>query len=132
MLLMVLFQLLPWHYIFNYTIHNCFIYRMTWFFYCITSLEKLKRPSHKIFTEFLLNVKYYIKGTIGHRKITSFEHNHIQVMETRSTKFLNIQKQIKTIPSNWSELCTWMEKERATHSSILAWRILWTEEPGRL
>ena len=25
-----------------------------------------------------------------------------------------------------------LEKERATHSSILAWRILWTEEPGRL
>ena len=24
------------------------------------------------------------------------------------------------------------EKEMATHSSILAWRILWTEEPGRL
>ena len=23
-----------------------------------------------------------------------------------------------------------MEKEMATHSSILAWRILWTEEPG--
>ena len=22
------------------------------------------------------------------------------------------------------------EKEMATHSSILAWRILWTEEPG--
>ena len=22
--------------------------------------------------------------------------------------------------------------EQATHSSILAWRILWTEEPGRL
>ena len=25
-----------------------------------------------------------------------------------------------------------MEKEMATHSSILAWRISWTEEPGRL
>ena len=25
-----------------------------------------------------------------------------------------------------------LEKELATHSSILAWRILWTEEPGRL
>ena len=25
-----------------------------------------------------------------------------------------------------------LEKERATHSSILAWRILWTEEPGRV
>ena len=24
------------------------------------------------------------------------------------------------------------EKGMATHSSILAWRILWTEEPGRL
>ena len=25
-----------------------------------------------------------------------------------------------------------LEKEMATHSSILAWEILWTEEPGRL
>ena len=25
-----------------------------------------------------------------------------------------------------------LEKEMATHSSILAWRILWTEEPGKL
>ena len=25
-----------------------------------------------------------------------------------------------------------MEKVMATHSSILAWRIPWTEEPGRL
>ena len=25
-----------------------------------------------------------------------------------------------------------LEREMATHSSILAWRIPWTEEPGRL
>ena len=25
-----------------------------------------------------------------------------------------------------------LEKEMATQSSILAWKILWTEEPGRL
>ena len=25
-----------------------------------------------------------------------------------------------------------LEKEMATHSSILAWRIPWTEDPGRL
>ena len=25
-----------------------------------------------------------------------------------------------------------LEKEMATHSSIVAWRILWTEEPGAL
>ena len=25
-----------------------------------------------------------------------------------------------------------LEKEMATHSTTLAWKILWTEEPGRL
>ena len=25
-----------------------------------------------------------------------------------------------------------LEKEMATHSNVLAWRILWTEEPGGL
>ena len=25
-----------------------------------------------------------------------------------------------------------LEKEMATHSSILTWRIMWTEEPGEL
>ena len=25
-----------------------------------------------------------------------------------------------------------LEKEMATHTSILAWRVQWTEEPGRL
>ena len=25
-----------------------------------------------------------------------------------------------------------LEKETVTHSSILAWRVAWTEEPGRL
>ena len=29
-------------------------------------------------------------------------------------------------------LTLWMEKETATHSSILSWKISWTEEPGDL
>ena len=35
----------------------------------------------------------------------------------------------------WVQSLGWedpLEKEMATHSSILAWRILWTEEPGEL
>ena len=32
--------------------------------------------------------------------------------------------EVQSLPSS--------EKEMATHSSILAWRILWAEEPGRL
>ena len=45
---------------------------------------------------------------------------------------------VKSLPAMWE---TWvqslgwedpLEKEIATHSSILAWRIPWTEEPGGL
>ena len=41
-----------------------------------------------------------------------------------------------TIPSDLIDNTTFlytnvMEKEMATHFSILAWRIPWTEEPGR-
>ena len=35
----------------------------------------------------------------------------------------------------WVRSLSWedpLEKEMATHSSILAWRISWTEEPGGL
>jgi len=35
----------------------------------------------------------------------------------------------------WGSILDWedlLEKGMATHSSILAWKILWTEEPGRL
>ena len=45
---------------------------------------------------------------------------------------------VKSLPAVWE---TWvqslgqedlLEKETATHSSILAWKIPWTEDPGRL
>ena len=47
-------------------------------------------------------------------------------------------QRLKRLPAMWE---TWvrslgqkdpLEKEMATHSSILAWRIPWMEEPGRL
>ena len=34
--------------------------------------------------------------------------------------------------SFWYDLTCFAEKATATHSSILAWRIPWTEEPGGL
>ena len=40
-----------------------------------------------------------------------------------------------TIQETWVRSLGWedpLEKEMSTHSSILAWRIPWTEEPGRL
>ena len=58
-------------------------------------------------------------------------------MDTYHCIFL-VAQQIKNPPA----MCeTWvrslgredpLEKEMATHSSILAWRIPWTEEPGEL
>ena len=44
--------------------------------------------------------------------------------------FANAGDAQDTIRSLCGEDC--LEEEIATHSSILAWRIPWTEEPGRL
>ena len=46
--------------------------------------------------------------------------------------------QVKSLPEvqeTWVQSLGWedpLEKEMATHSRILAWRIPWTEEPGGL
>ena len=46
-----------------------------------------------------------------------------------------VVKNLPAVQETWARLLGWedpLEKEMATHSSILAWRILWTEELGRL
>ena len=44
-------------------------------------------------------------------------------------------KRLPTMQETWVQSLGWedlLEKEMATHSSILVWKIPWTEEPGRL
>ena len=44
-------------------------------------------------------------------------------------------KHLSAMQETWIQSLGWegpLEKEMATHSSILAWGILWREEPGRL
>ena len=44
-------------------------------------------------------------------------------------------KNLPVMQETWVQSLGWedpLEKEMATHSSILAWRIPWTEEPGGL
>ena len=44
-------------------------------------------------------------------------------------------KRLPTMQETWVRSLGWelpLEKEMAAHSSILAWKISWTEEPGRL
>ena len=49
-----------------------------------------------------------------------------------------VAQKAKSLPAmreTWVQSLAWedpLEKEMATHSSILAWRIPWTEEPGGL
>ena len=49
-----------------------------------------------------------------------------------------VAQRLKRLPPMWETRVQSLgqedplEKEMATHSSILAWRIPWTEEPGRL
>ena len=49
-----------------------------------------------------------------------------------------VAQMVKNLPAmqeTWIQFLDWdhpLEKEMATHSSILAWRIPWTEKPGRL
>ena len=49
-----------------------------------------------------------------------------------------VAQKVKNLPAVWEtqvQSLDWedpLEKEMATHSSILAWRIPWTEEPGWL
>ena len=44
-------------------------------------------------------------------------------------------KRLSTMWDTWVQSLGWedpLEKEMATHSSTLAWKIPWMEEPGRL
>ena len=44
-------------------------------------------------------------------------------------------KNLSVMQETWVQFLGWevpLEKEMATHSGILAWRIPWIEEPGRL
>ena len=44
-------------------------------------------------------------------------------------------KNLPAMQETWVQSLDWkdsLEKGKAAHSSILAWRIPWTEEPGRL
>jgi len=49
-----------------------------------------------------------------------------------------VAQMVKNLPAKWETRVRSLDREdppekgMATHSSILAWRIPWTEQPGRL
>ena len=56
-------------------------------------------------------------------------------MENRASPVAQMVKNLPSMQKTWVRSLDWedpLKKEIATHSSILAWRISWTEESGRL
>ena len=54
---------------------------------------------------------------------------------TRASLVTQLVKNLPAMQETWVQSLDWedpLEKEMATHSSVLPWRIPWTEEPGGL
>ena len=79
----------------------------------------------------------------GRKESDTAEHTHIHTQLAQaiqifsySAKFISylVAQMVKDLPAVWETLGQEdpLEKGMATHSSILAWRIPWTQEPGRL
>ena len=56
-------------------------------------------------------------------------HTHIASLVAQTVKNLSAMQEVHLQSLGQKDL---LEKGMANHSSILAWRIPWTEEPGRL
>ena len=79
-------------------------------------------------THWLANTEWGEKPSLFHRN--SIATNRIgQWFLVQMVKNLPATQEIQVQSLGWEGP---LEKEMAIHSSILAWRILWTEEPGGL
>ena len=68
-------------------------------------------------------------GLLVPPSVLSFLFHERASLVAQSVKNLPAVQEIQVRSLNWEDP---LEKEMATHSSILAWEIPWTEEPGRL
>ena len=62
-------------------------------------------------------------------------HQNSMVLKQKASLMAQTVKSPPAVWETWVQTLGWeapLEKEMATHSSTLAWRIPWTEEPGRL
>ena len=69
---------------------------------------------------------------IGNVKLLSMKKNEVMPFASvvaQRIKHLPAMQETRVRFLGWEDP---LEKEMATHSSILAWRIPWTEEPGGL
>ena len=89
-------------------------------------------PGHNEWTLWLMNGPYDLSRGIQKHEISCFLHGFHENMGfpvgSAGKESACNAGDLSLIPG----LGTSLEEEMATHSSILAWRITWTEEPGEL
>ena len=99
----------------------------------IKNLENRREKVHESINEDLEKLKN--KHTETNNTIIEIK---ILWKESRRNDYSLMAQMVKRLPAMWETRVRslgWedpLEKEMATHSSILAWRIPWTEELGRL
>ena len=108
------------------------------FFLLHTNRLSIFSARYMCFKDHTIKTQFALKKKVCGR---SHLHPHLTyIPETYHSAFLAslVAQTVKRLPAMWE---TWiqslgwedpLEKEMATHSSILAWRIPWTEEPDGL
>ena len=86
----------------------------------------------KLSPENLLGCSFIIKGKVGMPGRTSLSFLSRHVLSSappvaQTVKHLPTMWETQVQPLGWEDP---LEKKMATHSSTLAWKIPWTEEPG--
>ena len=88
-------------------------------FWTLTTLEKLRAV-------FMTN---------SNRKMSKIIHPEFPFLASRASLLAQTVKSLPAVQKTRVQSLGWedpLEKEMANHSSILAWKIPWLEEPGRL
>ena len=81
-------------------------------------------------------LNYHTIAFISHASKVTLKTLQASLNSTSWTSL--VAQTVKRLPTMWETQVQslrredFLEKEMATHSSILAWKISWTEEPGRL
>ena len=75
-------------------------------------------------------------SSVYQERLTLHPCSHSQVLKMSGASLIvQLVKNLPAMQETWVRILGWedpLEKEMATHSSILAWKIPWTEEPSRL
>ena len=95
-------------------------------------------PSIRVFSsQCVLHIRWPNYWSFSFSISLSNEYSGVNSFTIDWLDLLAVQGTLKSLLQHYSSKasilwCSALEKEMATHSSTLAWKIPWTEEPGRL